>query len=155
MERTHKIGEFRQRLAQAVEAVAGGNRTKFAEMLGAGDNAKQIGGLWHARGAIPSKYHQAMRERGLSIEYVNDGIGSLFLEDRPAESQPAGLDRSTISFAVRVANIVRDTALEPMSDAKYVEVLTVAIQMASARQDQPSDLTEATREVVARLRKGG
>lgn len=100
MTENSQLWAFRERLAEAVKAVAEGNRSKFAEMMGAGENAKQIGQLWHTRGAIPPKYGRAMEALGLSIDYVNHGDGQL-RTSAPPPSQSGGLDPSKLDQSIR------------------------------------------------------
>lgn len=140
--------EFRGRLDAAVAAAGCRNRTDFATRLGAGENAKQLAQQWIDRLRIPEKYRMPMLQLGVSIDYVNDGDGQVLV------SQPAGPDLDMIRDAVKVARLVRDNSLEPLSDEVFVEVLSIAIQKVSEHAGA-IDLTEMAREVAAAFRSRG
>ncbi|MFP3648390.1 hypothetical protein, partial [Paraburkholderia sp. SIMBA_054] len=69
----------------------------------------------------------------VSLEWLETGDGE---KERPeVASQPAGLERSKIAAAVRISHYVRDAALEPMSDERYVEVLAAALQLVAEQPE--------------------
>ncbi|MGQ5356489.1 hypothetical protein ACULML_17740 [Xanthomonas arboricola pv. corylina] len=79
----------------------------------------------------------------------------LQMEAIPAASHPAGLSTEMISNAVRIAQHVRDAALEPMPDETFVEVLAAALQLVASRQEGSANLPQAAREVAAKFRAKG
>jgi hypothetical protein len=142
---------FKDRLDEAVRALSLSSRAAFAERLGVGENSKQVVHQWITRGWIPAKYGPALAREGLSWEYLSEGKGTLTLA--PA-SQSAGPDLDMIRDAVKVARLVRDNSLEPVSDDVFVEVLSLAIQRVSGHSGA-LDLPEMAREVAAAFRSRG
>lgn len=143
---------FKTRIDEAVRTAGLNSREALAARLGAGDNPKQTAGQWVARAAIPLKYAKPLAELGISIDYLNAGTGPLRLA--PASSQSTGLEIDMIRDAVKVARLVRDNSLEPVSDDVFVEVLALALQQMSAHSGSV-DLLEMAREVAAAFRSRG
>jgi len=143
---------FAARLDEAASLAGASNRTKFAEDLGVEENAKQVAQRWIDRMKVPEKYRMAMLRRGVSIDYVNEGKGSVRATDW--SSQPTGPDRDMIRDAVKVARLVRDNSLEPVPEDVFVEVLTIAIMRVSEHTGA-IDLPEMAREVAAAFRSRG
>lgn len=146
---------FADRLDEAVEALKLPSRKALVERISTVSNPKETAGQWVARTTIPHKYRKPLADLGISIDYINDGTGALAVGNGPAPaSQPAGLDREMIADAVKVARLVRDNSLEPVSDDTFEEVLTIALQKV-AEHGGAGDLSEMARDVATAFRSRG
>lgn len=146
---------FADRLDQAVSVLKLTSRKALVERISTVSNPKETAGQWIARATIPHKYRKPLADLGISIDYINDGAGALLTGTHSVPpSQPAGLDREMIADAVKVARLVRDNSLEPVSDDTFEEVLTIALQKV-AEHGSAGNLAEMAREVATTFRSRG
>lgn len=133
------------------------NRTAFAKKLGV-DNPKQMAGNWFNRGGrVPDTYRNQLKQLGISIDWLNDGVGKMTAEPGALSlSQLAREQRAIVAAAVRLAAYVKDVALDPIPDEVYPDLLVEAMQVVSARGvdsiEGGAQLAEAAREVAAAMR---
>ncbi|WP_337054022.1 hypothetical protein [Pseudoxanthomonas sp. USHLN014] len=136
---------FQARMDEAVQAVADGNRTRFAELIGATENPKQVGKQWHSRGTIPAKYARALQALGLSIDYINHGEGKLLSDASPA-SQPGGLDVPRLTLMIEClegALLDAKRELDPARKARIVSLIYADPGIGNTREAVQSALRVA------------
>ena len=145
MAETTTLANFQARMDEAVQAVAGGNRTRFAELLGATENPKQVGKQWHSRGSIPATYARALQSLGLSIDYINHGEGHL-LSGPASASQSGGLDVSRLTLMIEClegALLDAKRELDPARKARIVSLIYADPGIGNTREAVQSALRVA------------
>jgi len=99
---------FKQRLDAAVKAAGFNGRGAFAEHLGAkAETSKQTAQQWVSRSKLPDKYRKPLEDMGLSLDWVNDNVGTLHI---PRQSQDLREQGLIIRAAIALNDRIRDLA---------------------------------------------
>ena len=125
------------------------DRTQLSKLTGVGYTT--ISELERGGMRTTTKLRLIANALGVSLEWLETGRGA----KASSESHSVGLSNDMITDAVRIANHVRDAALEPMADETFVQVLAAALQLVSVRGDAGQDVPMAAREVAAKIRSRG
>lgn len=98
----------------------------------------------------PEKLRPVARVLGVSLA----DLMNRDLTTQPPPSQSAGLDGRMIGFAIKVADHIKDMALDPVTEEQYEDFLAAALTRVQARGavPPPAEVPDLARQVIAEIR---